>query len=474
MPDTIRVRLVPKTRDGRSITVDMSEMSPGTAKSFAPDPGRAAEAKRAALDLGLAAKITRHDAVEASLPPADFQQLFQTELYDAEEIPGFESDLAPALSVRHSPSMTLPRAELAVPESMRDTIAFAYVPTPVEFFGASFIPPNVGLYHLRLSEVCAALRGAECHTRGWTGSGIRIAMTDTGFAPHPYFDRQGYDILRVRTPDVSEPSVDSNGHGTGESANALALAPDCVLIGVKHDDYSALALETALEQNPNIITNSWGWNIDFLSKAQLRAQNPNLYNELRDLENIINDAIDDGVVVAFSAGNGHLAFPASMPDVLAVGGVSVETDGSLQASSYASSFTSKLYPGRKVPDVCGVVGEWIAAGGPLPGHIMLPVPEGCSLEGENMPGATPNGWGIFSGTSASSPQIAGVVALMLSIKPGLEPNEVRSILQSTAVDVTSGTTATGGQAKSGYDDATGAGFVNALEACRLAAGMAGL
>ncbi len=474
MRETIHVRLVPKTREGRSITVDLSELSPGTAKANAPDPGRAAVAKRAALDMGLEAKITRHDSVEAELPSGRLQELFGTELFDSEEIPGVESTVPRELSTRSETLMTLPRGELEVPESLRETIAFAYVPTPVAFFDKSYIPPNVELHHLRLSEVSATLRGAECHTRGWTGRGIRIAMTDTGFAPHPYFDRQGYDILRVRTPQVSEPSIDSIGHGTGESANALALAPDCVLIGVKHDDYSALALETALEQNPHVITNSWGWHIDDYSKAELRALNPNLFNELRDVENIINDAIDDGTVIAFSAGNGHLAFPASMPDVLAVGGVSVDSEGTLKASSYASSFISKLYPGRKVPDVCGIVGEYVAGGGPMPGHIMLPVPEGSSLEGKNILGAAPNGWGIFSGTSASSPQIAGVVALMLSIQPELEPNEVRSILQSTATDVTVGTTATGGQAKTGYDNATGAGFVNALEACRLAAGMAGL
>ena len=121
-----------------------------------------------------------------------------------------------------------------------------------------------------------------------------------------------------------------------------------------------------------------------------------------------------------------------------------------------------------------MVGEATGVNGILPGHIMLPVPPDSDLEGENMAaGIVPNGWGIFSGTSAASPQVAGVVALLKSIEPSLKPNEVRSILQSTAIDVTQGRTANSDLANIGYDNATGAGFVNAHEACVLAAGMAG-
>ena len=408
MPDTIRVRLVPKTKESRSITMELAEITPGTAKTFAPDPGRAGDAKRAALALGLDADITRHNSVEVQLPIERFREIFDTDVRETADVPGMDRRAHRVLltgSTDMPTGVSLPMDEMSVPEGMQDTIAFAYVPTPVEFFAASFIPPSLAEYHLRLSDVCAALGGSACHTRGWTGSRVRVAMTDTGFAPHPYFDRQGYDILRVRTPVVSNPEMDADGHGTGESANALVLAPDSVLIGVKHDDYSALALETALEQSPHIISNSWGWNIDNMSKSQLKAQAPNLFNELRDVENIINDAIDDGVVMIFAAGNGQLAFPASIPDVLAVGGVTVHADGSLEASSYASSFRSSLYPGRKVPDICGIVGESNVVQGVQQGHIMLPVPPGCRLEGWNMPGSiVPNGWGVFSGTSAAAPQ----------------------------------------------------------------------
>ena len=140
-------------------------------------------------------------------------------------------------------------------------------------------------------EILTALNGARSHRRGWTGRNIRVAMTDTGFENHPYFVRNGYNIERVSAPTTEHPRVDTSGHGTGESAHVLVMAPDCHFIGVKHNDYSAAALETALAQNPRIITNSWGWDIDHQSMADLQNTDPNLFNELRDVENIINDPV---------------------------------------------------------------------------------------------------------------------------------------------------------------------------------------
>jgi serine protease AprX len=457
MADQIRVRLVPKTREGESVTMNLAEMTPQLAKRYAPDPGRAEKAHRLAANIGIDAKITRHHSLDGTIPSETFASMFQAELVEKE-------GATEGHSYRRRKTFLTTTKALEIPDQLKDTIAFAYIPTPPEFLDVSFVPPNVSVYHLRLMDVLRALNGSSCHRRRWTGPNIRVAMTDTGFANHPYFISQGYTIERVSAPSTEHPMIDTVGHGTGESANVLVMAPDCRFIGVKHNDYSAEALETALEQNPHIVTNSWGWDNDYQSKASLKQNNPNLFNELVDVENIINDAIADGVVMIFAAGNGHQMFPASIPNVLAVGGVTVEQNGQLKASSYASSFTSQLYPGRQLPDVCGVVGE--SGNSPQKGHIMLPVPNGSELEGENMPNSQSHkGWGIFSGTSAATPQTAGVVALLLQINPHLTPNQVKSVLSDTATDVTRGTTALGDNARVGHDRATGAGFVNAFQAC---------
>ena len=184
-------------------------------------------------------------------------------------------------------------------------------------------------------------------------------------------------------------------------------------------------------------------------------------------------AVGTGIVVVFAAGNGHWGFPGQHPDVISVGGVDIRQDGTLRASDYASGFKSNVYPGRRVPDVSGLVGMR-----PRRASIMLPVPEGCdldtSLAGGNHPNgdetATNDGWAAFSGTSAATPQVAGVCALIRQACARLTPNEVRDILMTTARDVTTGTNHPnfGNAAVAGPDTATGNGLVDAHRAVLLA------
>jgi len=179
--------------------------------------------------------------------------------------------------------------------------------------------------------------------------------------------------------------------------------------------------------------------------------------------------------VVFSAGNGHFSFPGMMPDVISAGGVYVAQNGDMQASDYASAFDSKIYSGRHVPDCCGLVGMQ-----PHASYIMLPIPSGCEIDSETSQptdgqgdGTLPNdGWGVFSGTSAAAPQVAGICALLLEKNPGLTPADIKAVLRRTARGVLVGSAnpassddmATAQQAGPGDDGAAGAGLVDALAA----------
>lgn len=67
----------------------------------------------------------------------------------------------------------------------------------------------------------------------------------------------------------------------------------------------------------------------------------------------------------------------------------------------------------------------------------------------------------FSGTSMASPHVAGVAALVLSVRSDLDPERVRAILRESARDL----------GPSGRDDAYGDGLVNAAAAVRAARGL---
>jgi subtilisin family serine protease len=207
---------------------------------------------------------------------------------------------------------------------------------------------------------------------------------------------------------------------------------------------------------PQILTNSWGYDVDRPGQS--------LPNWLKPLEAAVANAVASGVVVCFAAGNGHFAFPGSHPEVISVGGVHVNYPAlSLEASSYASSFASSFYPGRKVPDICGLTGKRVVIGGDGKApSLMLPVQAGANLDGiAPSTGSSSDGWGLFSGTSAACPQVAGVCALMLEKDPTLTPAALKQKLIDGARDVTQGQTAMGDTAVAGNDLATGAGLVDA-------------
>ena len=341
-------------------------------------------------------------------------------------------------------------------------------------------PPPVRYWHLDVpADVSLGCNADRAHRSGVTGLGIRIAMVDTGQAAHPFFTDRGYRVEpTVLGPGTVDALIDSVGHGTGESANIFSTAPDITLLPVKCANASGSLVNTtaafaaAAALNPTIISCSWSRSI----------MNGPLDAAANALATEVASAVNAGIIVCFSASNGGWGFPAQMPDVIAVGGVFMERDGSMRASDYASGFMSNVYPGRRVPDVSGLVGMR-----PKAIYIMLPLSEGAAIDVGNAGSTHPNGdetasndgWAAFSGTSASCPQVAGVCALIKQACPRLTPAEVKDILMRTARDVTAGTssplpgaapgtTVPGSPAGPGPDDATGAGMVDAQRAVLLA------
>lgn len=351
---------------------------------------------------------------------------------------------------------------------------------PIYYFDSGFplaTPPNQHHRYWYLDvpgDLVRGLNAAEVHRQHVTGRGVSVVMVDTGWYEHPFFQKQGYCAEVILGPGAEDKISDLYGHGTGESANLFAIAPEAKVTMVKADlniqgrsvnANTIAAFRRAMALRPDIISCSWG----------LSRPDPKFSATDRVLEATVADAARQGIIVIFSAGNGQWGFPAQHPNVIAAGGVYQPADGSLEASDYASGFASRLYRNRIVPDVCGLVGKQ-----PRGNYLMLPVPLGSLIDRSR--GATtlrypegdetgPNdGWAAFSGTSAAAPQLAGICALLKQLDAGLTTNQARALLVNTARDVERGrcNDRTGGHAaRRGIDLATGSGLADASAAVAL-------
>jgi len=101
---------------------------------------------------------------------------------------------------------------------------------------AAFPPIIDRSRHLQVpDDIAKGLKSDRLHQLGITGQGVKVVMVDSGWYEHPFFRRNGYRGKVVLAPGSSEPDRDDNGHGTGESANLFAVAPEVDFTMVKAD-----------------------------------------------------------------------------------------------------------------------------------------------------------------------------------------------------------------------------------------------
>lgn len=160
--------------------------------------------------------------------------------------------------------------------------------------------------------------------------------------------------------------------------------------------------------------------------------------------NAVENAIAHGVVVVAAAGNesaNHLDCPAAYPGVIAVGA------------------SALLGAGNSVSEGVASYSNWVGSTGPGSGGIFLVAPGGDPSGGtdndelhwiENIYSSTavsPGGCStdlsgqagdcriLIAGTSQATPHVAGVVSLMLGLRPGLTPALVAADLCASATGI---------------------------------------
>jgi serine protease AprX len=458
--DVVAFEVLCRPRSGSGLPEMQSELTMEKVHNYTPDESTQQDVARTLQHLGFRVFQDENGTSVSAEGPYDlFQSVFKTKLRK-------RARTLKAGGRDHHFQFFDTKAD--APEPVVTDIPgalYAAIQRPPIFF-QSPLPPPVKYFHLSVPGDVAMLTNASATHRRLTpagqratGAGVKVAMLDTGFFVHPYFKAHGYRLNPVAAADAAPPATtDPVGHGTGESANIFACAPDAEVFGVKMGANAVLSFDRAMSFAPNVISCSWGFHLPGVTT---------LPPALVPLRLRIMSVVAAGVTVVFSAGNGHVGFPGMMPEVIAAGGVFADNNLALRASNYASSFMSLIFPGRRVPDFCGLVGMQPGAV-----YILLPIPSGCSIDSSLGGSPFPNkdettssdAWGVFSGTSAAAPQVAGISALLLQKRPTLTPSQVKAVIRATAIDVVTGVSSMGEPAGPGIDKATGAGLANALAA----------
>lgn len=300
-------------------------------------------------------------------------------------------------------------------------------------------------------------------TPGYNGSGINVAVVDSGIAPHSAIGSRV--IARVNFVS-SEPGVtgDPFGHGThvagmiGGNGSAAKYVTSAYsggsAPGVKFIDVRVLG-RTGVGYTSEVIAGI-DWAIANRTKYNIRVLNLSLGHPVAEsaetdpLCRAVERAVAAGIVVVASAGNygltptgapilGGITSPGNSPSAITVG--AVDTKGTVdRADDEIAPYSSRgptrfdwtvkpdvVAPGTRVVSL-EAVGSYIAAAFPS-WHVA---------------GSGLNAYNRLSGTSMSTAVVSGGVALLLDAHPGLSPAQVKLLLQSGARFVPSGGLIAGG------------------------------
>ena len=469
-PEKVSVEVLVSSADGGLSSIAAPErISFSNIEGFRPAKSTQDKAITRLAELGFKIVAMSPYSVSVEASASLFSKVFGTKL-ELRSIHRVQSARPMREKAYYAPAAG---AEWEPPSGLKNLVERAYIQPPAIYF-ESALPPNVNYFHLNVpSDVAMLTRAADAHHEGFTGKGVKVVMIDSGFFRHKFYANHGFKATVMLGPGAVNVNRDDNGHGSAEAANVFATAPGVIFTMIKQGMNSTAAFKAAVALKPDIITCSWGFDL-VDPQSTNRKHLTQVPNTLKALEMEVARAVANGICVVFSAGNGHVSFPGMHPDVISAGGVFVDQNLQLMASNYASAFDSKPFPGRHVPDFCGLVGMQ-----PQAIYIVLPLQPGCEIDRELAAGgafpngdetATSDGWSAISGTSAAAPQIAGICALLKQKNPGITPHQIKQALMASAVDCSKGVANDASnegvalKASSGTDGATGSGLVNAAAA----------
>jgi subtilisin family serine protease len=228
------------------------------------------------------------------------------------------------------------------------------------------------------------------------GEGVRVAVVDSGVAPHFALK----DVVVDWRNYSSDPEVyDTLGHGThvagiigAKTGVAKGIAPGCSIVSMKVLGHSGMG---SAESVARAVASSVDAKVDIVCMS---LGSPRADSRLHDA---IRHATNNGVIVVCAAGNdgGAVNYPAAFVETVAVG--AVDKEGNVCPFSSRGKEITVAAPGQDITST------WLA-----------------------------DGYATISGTSMAAPFVAGTLALYVSAcRKDNRPVDVHKALEETARDV---------------------------------------
>ena len=247
--------------------------------------------------------------------------------------------------------------------------------------------------------------GLDDYTNLDVSNGYDYIHNSTYHTPSFFHGTMVAGILGAKTHN----GIGISGITGGNHSSGITIIPYNVGDDTPSKNHIVSAIYSAVQKGVKIINMSFGFDYD------------------ATLSEAINSAYNQGVTMICSTGNDgnpSILFPASHPYTIAVG-ASNKSNMRAMLSNYGDGL-DLVAPGVDITSTNGY-----------------------------------NGYNSGDGTSIAAPQVAGVVALMLSVNPTLTPSQIRSILRSTCIKLPDYT-----YNIDGWNNEVGYGLLNAYEAVK--------
>ncbi|MCJ7622827.1 MAG: S8 family peptidase [Anaerolineaceae bacterium] len=279
---------------------------------------------------------------------------------------------------------------------------------------------------------------------GSIGSGLSVAVVDTGIAPHQGLIKDtdgGSQRIAgwVDFIDGKKNPTDPNGHGThiagiiansqyGSDGEWNGVAPGVNLVGVRVLNQDGFGTYEQVIQGIQ-------WVIEHKSEYNIRVMNLSLVALVQSpywadpLNQAVMRAWAEGITVVVATGNSGpdpmtIGVPGNTPYVITVGAFTDNYTVNDWSDDYITPFSSAG------PTLDGFVKPDVVAPG---AHITSTMSQGSEIAKNHTANWVGNRYFSMAGTSQAAAIVSGIASLVLSHNPDLTPDQVKYRIMVTAL-----------------------------------------